>query len=860
MSPRRSPDTKRRRTKSLGGMLSPAKAQPAALAEAASRPRQPRKSAIRSTPQVFQSPTELGPNPEHQHMRGRDVLDELVDERLRSPGLPNPFAAMYRASSASPIKVPATDTADRKSRRVTFSAVREQTDFEQDEPTMSIKPAQAQERSTLMDRGSPVPNGASSDESDVSMSLESDGTMELTAAWQPDPPHDESDMELTGRYTAASDDTSAELDSTQTMDLTAAYVPEDDSQDTTLDSEAERSAMEMTEMWGQFADEATRQRREASLSPKRSPVRRQTMFLSPDRKARTASAGSTPKARAPTPEPIATPPISMPSTPTRFRQSLRGGVPSPEYKHSPARRTPRVRLSEFHTKPRSPFIHSLLKHRSGGRITHTLPRSDSDSEAVSETSFHMQLADFLGVIGLKFHEDMTASRTHAERPGDNDAPAVPAMAVHHAKMAGAAAPMLQALRNACQELKQHVEDGRERLRAMEQDFFARPPAFVQEWGQLDDEDMRRSMKGQLNVHKQAARAAAMHDYYGWRTDMQYDDEIVAMLTQHRDALQADAERVHARREELEVELLPALRARHTELKRRVHEAHARQQAIRACDPEELRHLHASMDEQDHVLQTMRAKQHDVADQLSRVRARLDETAVKREQTEELIRAARVVSDQIHGCTSGEAVRLERRIRHLEVLFQWRLSSKTSTLLQLVYARALTVAIELDGRQAGVKRVAISPVCPVEASHMHMAAISVIRTRMASEMPASVPEVLRQVAQLWHTYVKARAQVDRLRLHVPVVISPSRADKGPDTILDVMAAVLLERAQAKAHVHVDIDLARASPLSSQVHVSLVYGHMDTDTLAHMIQSALAKDAHSPHALAYAITHAQATMDT
>ena len=37
-------------------------------------------------------------------------------------------------------------------------------------------------------------------------------------------------------------------------------------------------------------------------------------------------------------------------------------------------------------------------------------------------------------------------------------------------------------------------------------------------------------------------------------------------------------------------------------------------------------------------------------------------------------------------------------------------------------------------------------------------------------------------------------------------------------------------------------------------------MDTDTLAHMIQSALAKDARSPHALAYAITRAQATMDT
>ena len=50
MSPGRSPDAKRRRTKSLGGMLSPTKAQPATLADATSRPRQPRKSAIRTTP------------------------------------------------------------------------------------------------------------------------------------------------------------------------------------------------------------------------------------------------------------------------------------------------------------------------------------------------------------------------------------------------------------------------------------------------------------------------------------------------------------------------------------------------------------------------------------------------------------------------------------------------------------------------------------------------------------------------------------------------------------------------------------------------------------------------------------------
>lgn len=63
----------------------------------------------------------------------RESLGALVDERLQSPGLPNPFAALYRASPAkaepptlrSPS--PANAAQERRQRRVTFSAVQEQT-------------------------------------------------------------------------------------------------------------------------------------------------------------------------------------------------------------------------------------------------------------------------------------------------------------------------------------------------------------------------------------------------------------------------------------------------------------------------------------------------------------------------------------------------------------------------------------------------------------------------------------------------------------------------------------------------------------------------------------------------------------
>ena len=44
---------------------------------------QPRKSAIRATPQVFQSPTGLGPNVERAHIRmpGEDIVN-MVEQRI----------------------------------------------------------------------------------------------------------------------------------------------------------------------------------------------------------------------------------------------------------------------------------------------------------------------------------------------------------------------------------------------------------------------------------------------------------------------------------------------------------------------------------------------------------------------------------------------------------------------------------------------------------------------------------------------------------------------------------------------------------------------------------------------------------
>lgn len=791
----------------------------------------------------------------------------------------------------------------------------------------------------LMDRGSPVPSHVSwddsttssmdmdMDDSGMSMSLDDSG-MDMTSAWSAhasrDGPRDDSgddptlddeaaidaddsrtvEMDLTmGMPAARAPPSPAASDATATMEFTAVHAPlpdADESLDTTRESRADDSAMEMTAMWGRSAESAaaasgpawpaasTQVRSPSPPPPPTSPspsLRRTSASRSMSTPSMTsatpppAALGSAPR-RAPTPsalsvvrspaaaEAAATPSPSppgtprrstltspfrprpstpgtpgTPGTPSRFRQSLRGGVPSPEYVHSPpgravttpppprserAARSARMvspvaaRLSESHAPvwPRSPFIHSLIKQR-GVRLSLTpapaSPLSDMD-DSDAEASFHMRLADFLNVVGLQFHEDMTASRTRPSRPLDEPRDVG---AVQHAKLASAAAPMLQALRGACAELKQHVDDGRERLRAMEDDFYTRPPAFVQEWGQLDDDDMRRSMKGQLNVHKQAARAAAMHDYYGWRTDMEFDDELVAQLEQCRDALRRDLEHTTARHAQWH-ELLPALRARHAELLQRVSDARTRQQQIQECDPDELKALRASVDEQEQVLQTMRAQHRDLADQLARVRARAEDTAKKREQMEDAIRVARATTDQIQGCSPGEAVRLERHVRHLEGLLAWSLTNKTSTLLQLTLAQAWQVAIECDSRKHTVKRVVVSPAASDAAPWMRTA-VAAVRAVLAAELPADMPEVLRTIAQVWHRCQRAHAQLRHLQAYVPLTEAPSQDS---DTAWDARASILLARHAAKVEVHVRLALAEPAPLTPEsVEARVLYGHVE-----------------------------------
>ena len=140
------------------------------------------------------------------------------------------------------------------------------------------------------------------------------------------------------------------------------------------------------------------------------------------------------------------------------------------------------------------------------------PGKLGDSFEVGENgSIRMPLDDFLNHVGVQFHEDMTAYRqrpvppvketeSEANRSAEDDLGSKGHVGlIRLVKAACGSVPQLEALRDACREIKEQVDDGRERLMEMEQAFYDNPPDFVKEIMCLQNEEEKKEMEVSLPV-------------------------------------------------------------------------------------------------------------------------------------------------------------------------------------------------------------------------------------------------------------------------------------------------------------------------------------------------------------------------
>jgi len=532
---------------------------------------------------------------------------------------------------------------------------------------------------------------------------------------------------------------------------------------------------------------------------------------------------------------------------------------------------------------------------------------DYSNDERNQVPVQMPLNDFLRFVGVHFNDDMSASRrkpvppTKAEHSADNgtssDSQGHVAM-MRLVKAACGSVPQLEALREACREIKEQVDDGREKMVEMEQAFYDSPPDFVREIMGLQNEEERSEMEAQFKLQKQAARALVTSDYYGWRLDKEFDQEMIQTLQAYHGRLQCDLHIVDTKKQQLQQDILPVLRVKHAKLKADLALAKQRQAEIETCDAEELKSLYSSIEEQHEVLESMRAKLMDVEEQHERLLVRLEENREKMAAAQEMVDKAHATVDQIQGYTRGEAGRLLREIRNLEKLHLVRiLDNGFDPSLDEVEKGADSVdsgsnrdvVLILDGwLQVSMSLLASSTSNQLpnnsKVSRIHLKqkgtrssnddtnlvrklAVQILQSDFDTEFADGIPQdalvVLRRISQ---TLIRQRillAEIEHLRCRFPVQLlddilenpptilkgtpdasSSSAADRS-DNEVALQASVLLPNRRSKIVITATSDLkgvgeSRSILLADSVRVERVYGSVDAEAMSLQILDCIETD--------------------
>ncbi|SNX81449.1 uncharacterized protein MEPE_00154 [Melanopsichium pennsylvanicum] len=533
---------------------------------------------------------------------------------------------------------------------------------------------------------------------------------------------------------------------------------------------------------------------------------------------------------------------------------------------------------------------------------------DYSNDERNHVPVQMPLNEFLGFVGVHFNDDMSASRrkpvppTKSEQNAEDGASSTVSM-MRLVKAACGSVPQLEALREACREIKEQVDDGREKMVEMEQGFYDSPPDFVREIMGLQNEEERRDMEAQFKLQKQAARALVSADYYGWRLDKEFDQEMIQTLQAYSGRLQCDLHIVNTKKEQLQQEILPVLRVKHAKLKADLALAKQRHAEIENCDGEELKGLHGSIEEQHEVLEGMRAKLMDVEEQHERLLVRLEENREKMAAAQEMVDKAHATVDQIQGYTRGEAGRLLREIRNLEKLHLVRILDNgfDPTLdgaekgaesadhgsgnrdVVLILDNWLQVSMSLVASSTSKTLPGNSKISRIQlkqkgtrASHedtnlVRKLAVEILQTDFEVEFADGILKdalvVLRRISQ---TLIRQRillAEIEHLRCRFPVQLLGEPAKHTAKTILNgtssdtslstdsawttmhheisLQATILLPNRRSKILITATSDLkgvgdSRSILLADSVKVERVYGEVDAEAMSLQILDCIETD--------------------
>lgn len=384
-------------------------------------------------------------------------------------------------------------------------------------------------------------------------------------------------------------------------------------------------------------------------------------------------------------------PSKAPSTPSKVWQSFRksNGSASPTKVSSEDKQSPN----------RSTFGSPQRVQVELADVPTGLPRQDS----IAIVKNRVTTTQFFGSLGINFPILDMPRKRHVQRvsPMMDEADTLESV-----KAACGHVGSLDSLMEACEELKETVEEGSIMLAKMENDFIESPPLYVAEIDSIQDERDRGMAVDAFQLQRSAARANALQAYYAWRAEKQFDDPALKKWAEIRDGLQADVELIKSQRKQIDLQAVPAMKKRHAELVDEIAREKKRQKKIEEGEKQELSELQRAMEEQGAVLDEQRSTHEEAIKYLNGIQRQLGEVTEETNELEEKVDLTRKLCSAHKYYSKEEASQLATEIEQISLLYSWRLYSANASTIVMELESMVELSMSLQGNAVHSAKILI----------------------------------------------------------------------------------------------------------------------------------------------------------
>jgi len=495
------------------------------------------------------------------------------------------------------------------------------------------------------------------------------------------------------------------------------------------------------------------------------------------------------------------------------------------------RQTPRKRAVVI--APETPVIVEPANPGPAQSKEQPLEEEMPDQAFEEEEEPRISLQEFLNMTSITFLDGLTTTKRRqtgfpglkkGRRSMDDEAEASLADCV----IAGACTvPMLDLFQHSCRELKKYIREGREVVRAIEDDTLEENPLLFREYMEAPP-DVKLIMDTQFKNVKTHARFLAKGIWYEWR--MKLLEGVRAALEDNLKGLKDDgallSEALAAGQK-----LLPEIISRFEAAKSKLDSMREMERRIEADDKAQLAIARESLQSVQSRIEQTKAELAQRKKDLGELDAQLSERELRKQTLQSCIEEAERVKEMNRGWSEEEVSTWRSKVTALEQKHGWSIISAVDGTMELLFLKQLRIL--WDSRARVVTEVKyVLPAISKPSDPIPLGDVETTFFIAALEKRLSGAGNLRAAVgiadEYWRNALTVTERIRQVRRLHPTDVTPAE-DHGEGLV--VKANVLIPEIRSKIRIVLSLD----SDLEVSGGAKVVYGGVNEGAVSEFVKS-------------------------